>query len=130
MLIKNDQSIILFVLISLIYCGCFIHHKRYVMVPEDDFKLDQKKLRSDGYYYTEHIRDAWCKSPPIIFTKEEIEAAKYDCAVISYFILYEDGYLYNEGYSISGLKLTHENDDDHCDLLATQNNFESARSNL
>lgn len=129
-LIKINTYIIS-ILIFLPFFGCFIQQKSIVIVPDENFILDQKILKSDGYYYSEETSVAYCKKEKVGTGSRPVKESEYQLAGITYLFLYTDGYLYNGGPSmLSGVSTNGEKYWDHCDLLESENNFAHARAGL
>lgn len=129
MVVKSINLIFISILFT--FYSCYIHHKKYVIVPKEDFILDEKILKTDGYYYAEKIHTDYCKRVQNGSGIEVVEESKYEESVILYLFLYRDGYLFNEGMKmLSGVQYSDENYFNYCDLLDNQNTFESARNNL
>ena len=126
---KIINLIIIMTLLS--FYSCYIHHKKYVVVPKKDFLLDKKILRSDGYYYTETTRTSYCRRLQDGSRTEPAQESEYEGKGISYLFLYKDGYLFSSGMAtISGTSYTDENYNDYCYLLDSLDTFQSARDRL
>ncbi len=131
MYLQNLKKYLILILIFSIFSGCFIRHKWLVMVPDDDFTLDQKILKSDGYYYRERTMTFYCKREIDGTGSRPVNESEYQLKGIVYLFLYTDGYLYNGGPSmLQGVSMSGEKYWDHCDLLERENNFAHARAGL
>ena len=131
MLLLKIKTYLIPILIFSTFYGCFIHQKSLVIVPDENFVLDQKILRSDGYYYTERTSVAYCKKEKFGTGSRPVIESKYQLKGITYLFLYTDGYLYNGGPSmLPGVSINGEKYWDHCDLLENENNFAHARAGL
>jgi hypothetical protein len=104
---------------TLLLTGCWpLQHKYAIVVPESNYRVNQNKIRINGYYYSEKSQEGFCRIPPYGTGKL---VKKY----ISAFVLYSDGYVYYPaGLIISGIDMTSF---DHCDQLADRNTFEQSR---
>lgn len=119
------------ILVIPIFSGCFIHHKQTVIVPDENYTLDQKVLKSDGYYYRERTMTFYCKREIDGTGSRPVKESEYQLKGIIYLFLYTDGYLYNGGPSmLQGVSTNGEKYWDHCDLLERENSFTHARSRL
>ncbi len=112
--------------------SCKIYHKEYVIVPEDNFVLGQNVLKTNGYYYCEITRSSHCKKEIADYGGELVdESSKYEAKGVTFFSLFNDGYLYTSGgFMYRGFYVTDDVRLDYCHLLEESNNFKSARFRL
>ena len=102
--------------------------KKEIFIPATNYRVNQKTLRTNGYYYSEKVREDFCRRVPIPNTIGMMpdQSSRYDQKYISAFVLYSDGYSYHTGGLItSGVDLSSSSD--HCDELIAHNTFDRAR---
>ena len=118
----------IFLYITIFFVGCNpLTNTKLLKFPPDDFSLDNKLLKTNGYYYCEKQWTRYCRRFPSNYTVDSL--SKYDEKYISAFFLYIDGYAYSTGSLITaGLNRPNiYNSNDYCDKLIQFNTFESAR---
>lgn len=117
---------LLYITTFLVACSPLTNNK-LLKFPADNFRLDNKVLKTNGYYYCEKQWTRYCRRVPPTYTPDTL--SKYDEKYISAFFLYNDGYAYCTGALITaGLNRPKiYNSNDYCDKLAEFNTFESAR---
>jgi hypothetical protein len=124
------KGIFFYLLTFLVSCSPLTNTK-LLKLPSQDFRLDTKTLRTNGYYYCEKERIAYCKFISGVTSGIIADTnSKYNEKYISAFMLYLDGYSYFTGGRVtSGVNRPGAASwTDRCNLIKDFNNFDQARN--
>lgn len=118
--------------LSIIATACSpLNNTRLLHYPPEDFRLSNTLLKTNGYYYCEKERTAYCRYISEVQTGLIPDTTSlYKQKYISAFFLYQDGYTYFTG----GLITTGVNQrgamalNDHCHLINEFNTHAQART--
>jgi hypothetical protein len=120
--------------IFLLFIGCSpLTHTNLLKIPSQEYILDNNTLKTDGYFFCEREREAYCKYLSGITSGLIADPqSKYSEKYISAFVLYKDGYAYYSGNLITSSvkKNSEKSATDYCNIVNENNKFENARTNF
>ena len=120
---------LLFYILTFLYACSPLSHTKILKFPPKGFRLDNKTLKTNGYYYCEKEQTSFCRRISGVTSGTIADTnSKYNEKYISAFFLYTDGYSYATGGLItSGVnRLGATSWLDHCNLVKDFNTFEQS----
>lgn len=113
----------------MIFLKCGIPYKKQVILPPENFELNNNILKTNGYYYCEQTMTAYCQKELKGTGSVVVKDSKYEEATIKVLVLYNKGQAYHSGGFVLSAIDRNDMDDylNHCDQLESKNNHNEAR---